>query len=165
MDGTAAEPHWLDAKEMDTWLSVISVIIKLPAALDAQLRRDSDMTHFDYQVLAMLSAANGRSMRLREVARVTDSSLSRMSHGVKRLEARGWINRSADPTDARSTIAALTDAGMAALRAAAPGHVATVRRYVFDPLTDEQVDQLRGIASKISGSIGPGVGPEDGFRG
>ena len=88
-----------------------------------------------------------------------------MSHGVKRLEARGWINRSADPTDARSTIAALTDAGMAALRAAAPGHVATVRRYVFDPLTDEQVYQLRGIASKISGSIGPGVGPEDGFRG
>ena len=149
MDEPLGGPPWLDEQEMRSWLALVSLIIRLPATLDAQLRRDADITHFDYQVLAVLSAADDGSLRMRELGTFTDASLSRLSHCMSRLEQRGWVRRSVDPTDGRSTLATLTDAGVAKLVATAPGHVDAVRRHVLDPLTRRQVAELGNIARRI----------------
>lgn len=154
-----AAPRWLDDDEMAAWRSFVSVLIRLPGVLDAQLRRDAGLTHFDYQVLAMLSEVADRQRRMSELARLTDASLSRLSHAVARLEDRGWVARSADPDDGRTTVATLTDAGMAKLESSAPGHVAAVRRHVIDPLTQRQIVELRRIADRLGATLEPEVDP------
>lgn len=149
------EVPWLDDDEQRTWLALVGLVIRLPAALDAQLRRDAGLSHFDYQVLAVLSAASDHTMAMKDLAGSTEGSLSRLSHACSRLEARGWVRRRADPTDGRVTLAVLTDAGHAELVAAAPGHVHEVRRLVFDPLTRAQVAQLGAAARRIDAVLGP----------
>jgi DNA-binding MarR family transcriptional regulator len=151
----APETRWLTDGEMEAWLALVGLIVRLPAALDAQLRRDAGITHFDYQVLAMLSAAPDGRLRMSQLATDTAASLSRLSHGVKRLEDRGWVRRCVDPDDGRAILATLTTRGMQALRATAPGHVAAVRRHVFDQLDERQVAQLRAIATRVNDTIEP----------
>lgn len=141
--------RWLKPDELDAWLAYVGGSTLLDAALDRQLQRDSGMPHAYYQILAMLSDAPGRTLRMSELAMLTQSSQSRLSHAVARLEQQGWIRRTPCPNDRRSTFAQLTEAGFAALAAAAPGHVRTVRQYVFDRLTPEQVGQLREIFGEI----------------
>jgi DNA-binding MarR family transcriptional regulator len=85
-----------------------------------------------------------------ELAGLTTSSASRLSHAVARLEEKGWVRREKHPTDRRGALAVLTDDGWAALVAAAPGHVAAVRAAVFDRLDAEQVRQLRAISERIA---------------
>ena len=147
--------QWLDEAEMGTWLGLARLVIRLPAALDAQLRRDAGISHFEYQVLAVLSMSEGRTMRMSDIAAFADGSLSRLSHTFKRLERQGWVERAPDPDDGRYTLARLTDDGWAKVVATAPGHARTVRQYVFDPLPKAQVRQLGEIAQHISGAIGP----------
>jgi DNA-binding MarR family transcriptional regulator len=143
------ESHWLDAEEQQTWLALAGTLIRLPAALDAQLRRDAGISHFEYQVLALLSEAPGRTLRMSALATMAEGSLSRLSQVVARLEQRGWMRRTPDPADGRYTLAILTDQGLAKVTAAAPGHVEEVRRLVFDPLTKAQSRQLREIGRRI----------------
>ncbi|MFR9722905.1 MarR family winged helix-turn-helix transcriptional regulator [Streptomyces sp. MS19] len=147
--------RWLDEDEQRAWLALVSTVVRLPAALDAQLRRDAGISHFEYQVMAGLSTAPGRTQRMGELARCSDGSLSRLSHTVRRLEERGWVRRTADPADGRRTLATLTDDGWAKVVAIAPGHVAEVRRLVVDPLTAAQLAQLREIGCRINDAIGP----------
>jgi len=146
---------WLDDEERTVWFSLISVLVHLPAALDAQLRRDAGLSHFEYQVLAGLSMTETRTLRMSDIAYFAESSLSRLSHACKRLEAQGWLTRQADPDDRRATIATLTDEGYAKVVDAAPGHVRTVRNLVFDPLTRAQVKHLDDVAARIDAAIGP----------
>ncbi|WP_405721208.1 MarR family transcriptional regulator [Streptomyces sp. NBC_01537] len=152
-DPTTTEPRWLTPGEKDVWMALAGVVIKLPAALDAQLQRDAGLSHFEYLVLAALSDAPGRLLRMSHLADLVKGSLSRLSHVVKRLEQRGWVRREACPSDGRYTNAILTDDGYAKVVASAPGHVETVRALVFDALGDEQLGQLRsacgGILSRI----------------
>jgi DNA-binding MarR family transcriptional regulator len=108
-----------------------------------------------YQLLAMLSEAPGRSMRMTDLAEITQSSQSRISHAVKRLEARSWVVRRPCPDDRRSTRAELTGAGYTALVAAAPGHVRAVREHLFDALTGEQVVALRTILAAVLERLPP----------
>lgn len=150
------EPRWLDAEELSTWLSLVSLLIKLPAALDAQLQRDSGLSHFEYNVLAGLSEAPGGSLRMSVLAAHADGSLPRLSQVVARLERRGLIRRTPDPDDGRYTLAVLTDAGQLTVKTAAPGHVETVRNLVFDPLTKPKVRQLRDICLRILSAVDPG---------
>ena len=117
--------------------------------LDRQLQRDSDMPHAYYQILAMLSEVPGRTLRMSDLAAITQSSQSRLSHAVARLERRGWIRRRPCPDDRRSTLATLTELGFQALETAAPGHVRTVRENLFDRLTCDQVGQLREICQAV----------------
>ena len=152
------EPHWLDDRELATWMALIGVLHKLPAALDSQLRRDAGLTHFDYGVLASLSAAPSETLRMTDLADFSRCSLSRLSHGVKRLEDRGWVRRSPLPTDGRITVAKLTAAGMRKLVSAAPGHVAEARRLVIDGLTAEQLAVLKEVGQSILERIDPGTG-------
>jgi len=147
---TVAAPRWLSPEELEAWMATIGVITRLPNLLDRQLQRDSGLTHFEYQVLAGLSQAADRTMRMSTLAEFTEGQLPRLSQVGARLEMRGWIIRRPDPTDRRSTLATLTDAGMEVLVAAAPGHVEEVRRIVFDPLTAAQVRQLHEIGRRIN---------------
>jgi hypothetical protein len=88
-------PRWLTDDERDAWMPLIGVLIKLPAALDAQLQRDSGLSHFEYMVLSRLSEAPERTLRMSDLAVLANGSLSRLSHVVTRLERRGWVRREA----------------------------------------------------------------------
>ncbi len=149
------DERWLDADQQQTWFTLVMLLTRLPAALGAQLQRDAGLTHFEYQVLACLSAAPGHTQRMSTLATMADSSLSRLSQVVSRLEKRGWVERRPDPQDGRTTLAALTDSGLGKLVATAPGHVAEVRRLVFDSLTKTQQQQLDKIGRRILHTIDP----------
>ena len=148
------EPRWLDAEESQAWRALASMLVRLPAALDAQLRRDAGITHFEYQVLALLSEAPGRTLRMSALATQAEGSLPRLSQVVARLEQRGWMRRTPDPADGRYTLAILTDQGRAKVAKAAPGHVQEVRRLVLDPLTSTQTRQLGETSRRITRAIG-----------
>jgi DNA-binding MarR family transcriptional regulator len=137
--------RWLTDEEQAAWRAFLSFVTRLDETLDRQLQRDSGMPHAYYQVLAMLSEAPRRTLRMSELAAATTSSPSRLSHAVARLEEKGWVRRDRHPTDRRGALAVLTDAGYAALESAAPGHVAAVREVLFDRLEPQQVRQMRAI--------------------
>ena len=149
------EPRWLTAEEQETWLAVIAMITWLPDAVDAQLQRDAGVSHFEYQVMAMLSMSPQRTRRMSEVAALANGSLTRLSRTVDRLDKRGWVTRRPDPDDGRATLAVLTDAGWEKVVSTAPGHVTEVRRLVLDPLTRTQVRQLHEIATRIRQVVQP----------
>ncbi|WP_112249143.1 MarR family winged helix-turn-helix transcriptional regulator [Kribbella monticola] len=150
------EVRWLKPDELQAWMTLAGLMFKLPAALDVQLQRDSGLTHFEYLVLAGLSESPERSRPMSDLAGFANGSLSRLSHVVKRLEQRGFVRRCPSPADGRITVATLTDAGYEELVAAAPGHVATVRQYVIDALTPEQLSQLKTIGDQILQKVDPG---------
>lgn len=149
----SAEPPWLDAAEMDAWLQVAGLVIKLPAAMDAQLQRDAGLSHFEYATLARLSEAAGRTLRMSTLAAFANGSLSRLSHVVKRLENKGWVYREPCPQNGRYTNAMLTEEGYAKVVAAAPGHVETVRRLVIDALTPTELQHLGAIGRRVTERI------------
>ncbi len=146
---TSDEPQWLNDEERQAWLTLASLLVQLGPALDAQLRRDAGITHFEYNVMSVLSEATDRTRRMSEIAVLADGSLSRLSQVVTRLEKKGWLRRSPDPTDGRYTLATLTDEGWDKVVETAPGHVNEVRRLVLDPLTKTQIQQLTTIGQRI----------------
>jgi DNA-binding MarR family transcriptional regulator len=152
------EVRWLEPAELQAWMTLAALMFKLPGALDYQLQRDSGLTHFEYLVLAGLSESPGRSRRMSDLAGFANGSLSRLSHVVKRLEQRGFDRRYPSAEDGRITVATITDAGYEELVAAAPGHVATVRQFVIDALTPEQLGQLKTIGDQILQKVDPGRG-------
>ena len=147
--------RWLDEDEMVAWVRLAAVLELLPGVLDSQLRRDADLTHFEYFVLAMLSEAPERTLRMTGLAARTNATLPRLSHVIRRLEERGLVERFPCPQDGRATNARLTDTGWDKVVATAPGHVQTVRANVIDTLTREQVHQLSAIAEAILGEVDP----------
>ena len=148
---TEPEPRWLDEAEMRAWLRLLRVVMLLPGALDRQLRADAGLTHASYMVLACLSDAP--SLRMSELARVTATSQSRLSHSVAALEQRGWVQRRPCPDDRRGQVATLTDAGVAVLVDTAPGHAAKVRSLVFDALGPGELEQLSTVAARLVGRL------------
>jgi DNA-binding MarR family transcriptional regulator len=147
--------RWLDDRERAAWVRLAALVELLPGVLDSQLRRDADLTHFEYWVLAMLSEAESRTLRMTALADRTNASLSRLSHVVSRLEERGLVERVPCPEDRRATNATLTRAGLDKIVATAPGHLDTVRAYVVDALTPEQLDQLTAITEALLLRIDP----------
>ncbi|MDZ5622864.1 MarR family winged helix-turn-helix transcriptional regulator [Nocardioides bizhenqiangii] len=149
------EVKWLDETERDAWLRLIAVVELLPGVLDAQLRSQAGLTHFEYYVLAMLSETPTRTLRMTALAQRTNATLPRLSHVVRRLHDRGLAERVPCLEDRRATNVRLTEAGWDTVVTAAPGHVATVRSHVLDPLTAEQLEQLRGIADALLTTLDP----------
>jgi DNA-binding MarR family transcriptional regulator len=149
------DTNWLDDPEMAAWVRLAAVLELLPGVLDSQLRRDAELTHFEYFVLAMLSEAPERTLRMTTLAMQTNATLPRLSHVVRRLADRGLVERFPCPQDARATNARLTLAGWSKVVEAAPGHVANVREHVIEALTPDQVQQLAGIADAILGRLDP----------
>jgi DNA-binding MarR family transcriptional regulator len=143
------EPRWLDEDEQQTWRAFIAASRFLFDQLDRELQRDAGMPHTYYEILVRLSEAEGRALRMSELAQRTSSSRSRLTHAIDRLEERGWVRREDCPNDRRGQLAVLTDEGMKTLRAAAPIHVEGVRTHLFDQLTPAQVGQLRKISEAL----------------
>ncbi|MEV4567300.1 MarR family transcriptional regulator [Nonomuraea sp. NPDC049419] len=145
--------RWLDEDEQRAWRNFLAATQLVNEALDRQLQRDAGMPHAYYVILVALSEAPGRAMRMSELAARAQSSQSRLSHAVRRLEERGWVRREPCPSDRRSSFAVLTGEGYAVLAAAAPGHVEEVRRSLFDALTPEQVRRLDEICATVRNTL------------
>jgi len=142
--------RWLSAAQQRAWRELTMVMTRLPAVLESQLKRDAGLSYLEYYVMAALTERPDRAMRLSDLARFVSSELSRLSHLIGRLEQRGLVRRMIDCTDGRYTKAVLTDAGYAHLAEAAPAHVAEVKEFVFDVLSDADVEALRRCAEKIN---------------
>ena len=147
--GEVPGPDAFTDDELPTWSGLATVLESLPALLDAQLQRDAGLTHYEYGLLYALSSAPDRTLRMSVLAGYANSSLTKLSRAVTRLEGRRWVRRTTDPTDGRYTLATLTDLGEQKVEEAMPGHVATVRRLVLAPLTAAQHRQLRDITGRI----------------
>lgn len=148
-----SEVRWLSAEEQEVWRAFMIAVTKFTEHLDRQLQRDSGMPMAYYEILVALSEAEGRALRMSELAAVCHSSRSRLSHAVARLEREGWVERRACPEDRRGSIAALTDTGYAVLESAAPGHVTAVREHLFDVLTPEQLRVLAEISRAVDAGL------------
>lgn len=141
--------RWLSEDEQVVWRKYLAASTMLREHLERQLQRDANMPQTYYEVLVALSEAPDRQLRMSELAAASRSSRSRLSHAVNRMERAGWIRRDDCAADKRGSWARLTDAGFAAIRDAAPGHVTAVREALFDVLSTEQVKQLGEISEAI----------------
>ena len=151
----ARAPRWLDERERQVWLAFIFATRLFWEEVERDLQHDAQLPYGYYEILVMLSAAPDRTLRMSELAEATQSSRSRLSHAVARLEADGWVRRDDCPTDRRGALAVLTDEGFAALDAAAPAHVESVRRHLFDQLDPAQQDQLGKICDQLLEHLTP----------
>lgn len=149
---------WLTGDERPAWMTLIALLMSLPTAIDAQLKRDAGLNFFEYSILTALSRPPGRPVRMNALAQFAGGSASRLSHAVSRLERQGWVRREVQHnSEVRCTEAVLTEKGFAALAAAAPDHVREARRLVFDPITPEQVEQLQQITRRLLEAASPEV--------
>jgi DNA-binding MarR family transcriptional regulator len=149
----AARVRWLTSEEEQAWRAVAAVMHKLRWALECQLERDSDLSFIEYHTLARLSEDETHTLRMSELAEVTNASLSRLSHLVTRLEHWGFVRREPDPTDGRYTNAILTEAGHAKLRESAPAHVDAVRQLVIDEFSPSELAKLRAFCERIAARV------------
>lgn len=144
-----AEPRWLSEEEQRTWRAFLFSTKLLHATFERDLRQNAGIPHNYYEILVRLSEAPDHTMRMSELAASSNAPRSRLSHAVARLEEAGWVKREVLASDRRGALAVLTDKGYAALEAAAPAHVESVRTHLFDQLTPAQLDQLRDISEAI----------------
>jgi DNA-binding MarR family transcriptional regulator len=144
-----SEPRWLDVDEQKAWRAWLYSAQLLMDRLDRELTHETGISHAYYEILVALSETPGRMLRMSQLADRCLSSRSRLSHAVSRLEERGWVRRQLCEDDGRGQLAVLTDEGLAALAAAAPVHVESVRSHLFDQLSREQVDAMRDIGETL----------------
>jgi DNA-binding MarR family transcriptional regulator len=144
------EPRWLNEEEQHTWRAFQAATHLLFDRLDRELQRDAGIPHAYFGILVPLSEAPGRTMRMSDLAAVTLSSRSRLSHAVASMEKSGWVTRTTCPSDKRGQNAHLTAAGLEKLHQAAGGHVEGVRTHLFDLLSGEQLTALRGISETVA---------------
>jgi DNA-binding MarR family transcriptional regulator len=147
------ETRWLDERENKAWRTYLHAHDVLTARLGRQLQRGSDLSHADYGVLVFLSEAPDHRCRPYELAEMLQWEKSRLSHHLKRMEARGLVERAECPSDARGSFIAITDEGVRAITAAAPLHVADVRGLFLDALDDDQLDALTAINAAILAAV------------
>lgn len=143
------QPRWLSADEMRAWRGYLGLVRLLDERLNRDLQEESGLTMADYEILVRLSEAPQRRLRMTELAQGAMISKSRLSHQMNRMEERGWACREGCPTDRRGAFAVLCDAGFDVLAAAAPGHVASVHRHLFDRLTPAQVQALGELSDAV----------------
>lgn len=144
---TATATGWLTAEQQGLWRAYLDGTVRLSEALGRQLERDADLSLSEYEVLVRLSEAPDRTLRMSWIADELAHSRSRITHTIRRLEARGLVERRSCPVDGRGVNAAMTALGLARLQAAAPGHVEAVRRHLVDVLT---ADQLRALGESMA---------------
>jgi DNA-binding MarR family transcriptional regulator len=143
------EPRWLTDEQQHAWRQVVEVLVRVPAAIEAQLQRDAGLTHMGYLVLMTLSERPDRRLAMSKLARRASASLSRLSHVVARLEEKGWVRRERDAGDGRVQIAVLTEQGWDKVVEAAPGHAEAVHQLIFDRLSTAQIRQLTKVAEAL----------------
>ncbi|WP_051266338.1 MarR family winged helix-turn-helix transcriptional regulator [Nakamurella lactea] len=148
--GTDAENGpWLSDRQQVVWRRWLAMWRMVDARIERDMQQHGGMPFAYYLVLAMLSEAPDRQMRMNRLSEIVGFSQSRLSHAVARLEALGWVRREQAEGDRRGQIAGLTDAGLERLKKVAPLHAETVRASLFDPLSDEQLGALESIFDAI----------------
>ncbi|HEX9968873.1 MAG TPA: MarR family winged helix-turn-helix transcriptional regulator [Acidimicrobiales bacterium] len=146
-------PKWLSDEEQQAWRAYIEATQLLFERLDRELERDAGVRQGEYEILVRLSEGDRGGMRMSELAATTLFSRSRLSHAVGRLEADGLVERRECATDRRGTLAVLTRKGRALLERAAPGHVAAVRRHLFDHLSEADVRRLARVFGGVRDAL------------
>jgi DNA-binding MarR family transcriptional regulator len=144
-----ASTRWLEPQEEQAWRHYRRMRTLLDLQIARDLKRDSDLSEPDYDILSTLSESPDAAWRARELAARLLWSTSRLAHQVKRMEQRGLVERSGLEDDGRGAVVALTRAGRATLQAAAPPHVESVRRHLIDLLSPAEVKALDRIAGKV----------------
>jgi len=153
-DAVPAPTRWLDADEQRAWRAWLYGNMLLQERLERELTRATGISNAYYEILVQLSESPCRSLRMSELADRCLSSRSRLSHAVSRLEERGWVRRQNCAEDGRGQLAVLTDEGFAALEAAAPVHVESVRTHLFDQLSTAQITAAREIGETLVRHLG-----------
>jgi DNA-binding MarR family transcriptional regulator len=146
---STTESRWLDDAEARAWRGYMRMRTLLHAQIVRDLAREAGLSGPDYDVLSNVSEADGRRARLSDLAARMAWSKSRLSHHITRMEQRGLVTREDCASDGRGAFVVLTDAGLRAIQAAAPGHVASVRRHFIDLLSREQLDALADISQTV----------------
>jgi DNA-binding MarR family transcriptional regulator len=147
------QPRWLDDAEDRAWRGYRKMRGLLDLQLSRDLAEDSGFSDADYDVLSSVSESDDHRIRLTDLARRMLWSKSRLSHQITRMQQRGLVDREEHPADGRGTVVVLTDHGWQAIRAAAPAHVASVRRHLIDQLSREQIEALGDIAEAVVGHL------------
>lgn len=147
--------RWLSRKEQAAWLRMMAVMELLPSTLDSHLRRANQVTLTEYYVLAMLSHNPGKRLQTKQLAVRTNTTLSRLSRVLNRLEGSNLVERVQNADDARATDILLTETGMNLLREAAPEHVSLVRKFVFDPQDADGIDDIRRVTEAMLNVLDP----------
>ncbi|MGP3535721.1 MarR family winged helix-turn-helix transcriptional regulator [Microbacterium sp. RD1] len=150
--------HRMEEDELATWLPFIRLVQLLPQALDRTLRDETGINHAHYAILVRLALAGQDAPTMTELARIAGLSPSRLSHAVDSLASRGWVERTTCATDRRAQRPVLTETGRAALRQAAPSHVAQVRELVLDKLSADEKARLTAIASRLLSGVEAALG-------
>lgn len=149
------ETRWLDATEQELWRTIREFIWQFPSAMDRQLTQDSNMQSGEYSVLAVLSESKEKTLRPADVADELHWDRSRLSHLLRRMEAKDLITRCSDTTDRRGHQIGLTDLGWQTVREAAPLHVNFVRESLFDQLTKQELQALSSALPKVLDALAP----------
>ena len=157
-----AKTRWLDEREAHLWRAWLRLNQELPRVLEEQISRDAGLSGADYAVLVPLSESPDGMLRARELGRQILWDRSRLSHHVRRMEERGLVTREECAEDGRGAMVRLTDAGGAAIEAAAPGHVAATRRYFFDLLSDDEVGVLTAVCERVLAGLDRQTGDDPG---
>ena len=147
-----AEP-WLDDDQQQAWRHVVDLFMTLPSALESDLQRNAGLSLFEYLVLASLSEADNETLQMSDLAHRANSTLTRLSHLISRLEKRGWVVKRPSTTDRRVSTVALTAAGKKKIHGAAPGHAECVQQFVLRPLSAAQLTHLGEAAATVVKAI------------
>lgn len=142
-------PRWLNEEEQALWRLILAASRKMDRCLDETLLAGNDLSTSEFAVLASLSESEAPGLRLRDLCSVLDWDRSRTSHQITRMEKRGLVTKESCEGDARGVIVVLTPEGNRRLESAAPDHVESVRRLIFDHLSREQSDVLEGFLEAL----------------
>ncbi|MCW2832064.1 MAG: slyA [Nocardioides sp.] len=153
------EPRWLTPDQEQLWRRWLRLNALLPAVLHRELQADADLSLPDFDVLVQLTDGPEGRVRVSELARGLNWERSRVSHHITRMERRGLVSREGCRDDGRGAWVALTGAGRTAIEQAAPGHVATVRRVLFDVLTHDELAVMTRVVDKVLAGLEGQPGP------
>jgi DNA-binding MarR family transcriptional regulator len=141
--------RWLTEEEQRAWRGLLLMTSRLNARMNRELQEEYGVSLADYEVLVVLSEAPGGRLRVFEIADALAWEQSRVSHQLARMQRRGLIAREDCASDARGAFAVITAAGRATIERAAPAHVETVRRLVFDDLPPDQLAALTELTGRV----------------
>jgi DNA-binding MarR family transcriptional regulator len=150
---TARSQPWLHDDQQQAWRHVVGLFMTLPSAMDSDLQRNAGITLYEYLVLASLSEAPDGMLQMSDLAHRANSTLSRLSHLITRLEKRGWVIKRPCENDRRASTVVLTAAGTKKIHSAAPGHARLVQQLVVQPLTAAQLQHLGEAAAAVVQAI------------
>ena len=146
--------RWLTEDEQRSWRAWLAASLLLQDRLNRDLQEQTGMTMADYEILVRLSESPDRRIRMSELAELTLSSRSRLSHQIDRMAGAGLVERQMCEDDRRGQFAVLTDEGWATLVAAAPGHVASVRAHLVDVLSADEFAELGSACQHLVDALG-----------